>query len=72
MNSPRIATPLLILHNDADPNTPFAGAVEFYLALRRLRKEVYLFNYTGEGHDLDDWANSKDFAVRMQQFFDHH
>jgi dipeptidyl aminopeptidase/acylaminoacyl peptidase len=68
----RITTPVLILHNDADPNTPFAGAIEFYLALRRLRKEVYLLNYPGEGHDLENWAHGKDFAIRMQQFFDHH
>ena len=67
----RIRTPVLLLHNETDPNAPFSGGLEFYLALRRLHKEVYLFNYPGEGHDLDRWANGKDYADRMQQFFDH-
>lgn len=68
----RVKTPLMILHNDADPNAPFSGGLEFYLALRRLGKEVYLFNYNGEGHDLNKWSNGKDYAMRMQQFFDHY
>lgn len=68
----RVKTPLMILHNDADPNAPFSGGLEFYLALRRLGKEVYLFNYNGEHHDLDKWVNQKDYAMRMQQFFDHY
>ena len=29
-------------------------------------------NYNGEGHGLSGDANRKDWAVRMQQFFDHY
>jgi dipeptidyl aminopeptidase/acylaminoacyl peptidase len=68
----KIKTPLLILSNDADPNIPFEQGIQFYMALRRLDKEVYLFNYNGEGHDLSKWQNMKDFSVRMRQFFDHY
>jgi acetyl esterase/lipase len=68
----RVKTPLLIVFNDADGNLPFSQGLELYLALRRLGKEVYLFNYNGEGHDLSGWANQKDFAGRMQDFFDYH
>jgi dipeptidyl aminopeptidase/acylaminoacyl peptidase len=68
----RIKTPLLMLHNDRDDAVPWQQGIEFYLALRRLGKEAYLFNYPGELHGLRQRANQKDYTVRMQQFFDHH
>jgi dipeptidyl aminopeptidase/acylaminoacyl peptidase len=68
----RIETPLLMLHNDQDEAVPWQQGIEYYLALRRLQKEVYLFNYRGEGHGLRSRANQQDYTVRMQQFFDHH
>lgn len=68
----RVRTPLLMLHNDADDAVPWYQGIEYYLALRRLEKEVYLFNYNGELHGLRKRANQKDYTVRMQQFFDHH
>jgi dipeptidyl aminopeptidase/acylaminoacyl peptidase len=68
----RVQTPLLMLHNDADDAVPWYQGIEYYLALRRLGKEVYLFNYPGELHGLRRRANQKDYTVRMQQFFDHH
>jgi hypothetical protein len=42
-----------------------------FLAMRRLGKEVYLFDYNGEPHGLRKRAAQKDYAVRMQQYFDH-
>jgi dipeptidyl aminopeptidase/acylaminoacyl peptidase len=66
-----IHTPLLILHNDADDAVPWYQGIEFFLALRRLGKEAYLFNYNGEPHHLLKRANQKDYTMRMQQFFDH-
>jgi dipeptidyl aminopeptidase/acylaminoacyl peptidase len=68
----RIQTPLLMLHNDGDGAVPWQQGIEYYLALRRLGKEVYLFNYPGEGHGLRQRPNQRDYTVRMQQFFDHH
>ncbi|MFO0879308.1 MAG: prolyl oligopeptidase family serine peptidase [Gemmataceae bacterium] len=68
----RIRTPLLMLHNDRDEAVPWQQGIEFYLALRRLGKEVYLFNYPGEFHGLRRRVNQKDYTVRLQQFFDHH
>jgi len=67
----RIATPMLILHNDADDAVPWYQGIEFFLSLRRLGKEAYLFNYNGEPHHLNRRPNQKDYTVRMQQFFDH-
>jgi dipeptidyl aminopeptidase/acylaminoacyl peptidase len=68
----RVKTPLLMLHNDQDGAVPWYQGIEYYLALRRLGKEVYMFNYVGEDHGLRKRANQKDYTVRLQQFFDHH
>ncbi len=66
-----VQTPLLILHNDGDTAVPWYQGIELYLGLRRVGKEVYLWNYNGEPHGLRRRANQKDYTVRMQQFFDH-
>jgi dipeptidyl aminopeptidase/acylaminoacyl peptidase len=68
----RVQTPLMILHNDNDDAVPWYQGIEYYLALRRLGKECYLFNYNGEPHGLRKRASQKDYTMRMQQFFDHH
>lgn len=67
----RVKTPLLMIHNDADDAVPWYQGIEFYLALRRLGKEVYLFTYNGEPHGLRRRVNQKDYTVRLQQFFDY-
>ena len=43
---------MLILHNDDDDAVPWYQGIEFFLALRRLGKEAYLFNYNGEPHGI--------------------
>lgn len=68
----RIRTPLLMLHNDRDEAVPWQQGIEFYLALRRLGRECYLFNYPGEFHGLRQRVNQLDYTVRLQAFFDHH
>jgi dipeptidyl aminopeptidase/acylaminoacyl peptidase len=68
----RVTTPLLILQNDADTAVPWYQGIEYYLALRRLGKEVYMFTYNGEPHGIVRRADAKDFAVRMQQYFDYY
>jgi dienelactone hydrolase len=68
----RVNTPLLMLHNDADDAVPWYQGIEFYLALRRLGREAWLFNYNGERHGLWRRPNQKDYTRRLQEFFDHH
>ncbi len=68
----RVNTPLLMIHNDADDAVPWYQGIEYYLALRRLNKEVYLFTYNGEPHGLRKRADQKDYAMRLQQFFDYY
>jgi dipeptidyl aminopeptidase/acylaminoacyl peptidase len=67
----RITTPLLLLHNDTDDAVPWTQGIEFYLALRRLNKEAYMFSYNGEFHALRRRADQKDYTIRLQQFFDY-
>ncbi len=68
----RVHTPLLMIHNDADDAVPWYQGIEYYLALRRLNKEVYLFDYNGEAHNLRRRANQKDFFNRLEQYFDYY
>ncbi len=68
----KINTPVLMLHNDDDGAVPWYQGIEFFVALRRLGKPVWLLNYNGEGHGLGKYQNKRDFAIRMQQFFDHY
>ncbi|HET9530653.1 MAG TPA: prolyl oligopeptidase family serine peptidase [Blastocatellia bacterium] len=68
----QVQTPLIMIHNDNDDAVPWYQGIEYFLALRRLGKEAYLFNYNGEFHGLRRRANQKDYAMRLQQFFDHY
>jgi dipeptidyl aminopeptidase/acylaminoacyl peptidase len=71
-NMDRVTTPVMIIANDADDAVPWYQGIEMFLALRRLGKEAYLFNYNGEPHHLNRRPNQKDYTMRMQQFFDHY
>lgn len=68
----KIETPLLIIHNDNDGAVPWYQGIELIMALRRLGKEAYMFNYLGEDHGLRKRVNREDWTIRMQEFFDHH
>ncbi len=68
---PNVNTPIMMIHNDQDGAVPWYQGIEFYLALRRLNKEVYMFNYNGEFHGLRKRHNQKDYSRRMKEFFDH-
>jgi dipeptidyl aminopeptidase/acylaminoacyl peptidase len=60
------------MHNPKDGAVPFTQAVEFFTALRRLQKPVWLLQYDEEGHIIGDPDCSKDFTIRQQQFFNHY
>ncbi|HRP44892.1 MAG TPA: prolyl oligopeptidase family serine peptidase [Ginsengibacter sp.] len=66
-----VQTPILMLHNDKDGAVDFTQGVEFYNALRRLKKPVVMIQYKGENHGIAKLENKKDCAVRMMEFFDH-
>ena len=68
----RIETPLLIMSNDNDGAVPWYQGIEFFNALHRLNKPVWLLCYNGDEHNLVRRANMKDLDIRMMQFFDHY
>ncbi len=68
----KIHTPLLMLHNDEDGAVPWYQGIEMFVAMRRLGKPAFMLNYNGEPHGLTRRANQEDWAIRMQQFFDHY
>jgi dipeptidyl aminopeptidase/acylaminoacyl peptidase len=71
----KITTPLLIMHNKEDDAVPWAQGLEMFNACRRLGKPCWLLSYNcrpGQGHQLTNIEQSKDYTFRMQQFFDHY
>jgi dipeptidyl aminopeptidase/acylaminoacyl peptidase len=68
----KIETPVMFMHNDRDGAVPWYQGIEFIMALRRLGKEAYMFNYIGEEHGLRKRVNQEDWTRRMAEFFDHH
>jgi len=48
---------------------PWYQGIEFFSALRRLGKKVWLMQYNGEDHGLTERRNRKDWSIRLAQFF---
>ncbi len=67
---PKVQTPIVIMHNDADGAVPWYQGIELFTGLRRLGKPVWMLNYNGEAHNLVERRNRKDIQIREQQFFD--
>ena len=66
-----VTTPLLIMHNDKDGAVPWYQGIEYFTALRRLGKQVWMLQYNDEDHNLVERRNRKDLSIRLAQFFDH-
>jgi dipeptidyl aminopeptidase/acylaminoacyl peptidase len=67
-----VKTPLLMLHNDKDGAVDFEQGIEYYNALRRLKKPVTMITYRGENHGLAKRENMRDYSIRMMEFFDYY
>jgi len=68
----KVTTPILIMANDQDGHVPWYQGIEYFEALKRLQKPVWLLNYTGEVHWPQKLPNKVDFQKRMLQFFNHY
>lgn len=66
----KIQTPVLIMQNDKDDAVPWYQGIEFYMALRRLQKPVWMLVYNEELHNLQQRQNREDYDIRLMQFFD--
>lgn len=71
-NMDKVNTPILIMANDNDGHVPWYQGIEYFVALKRLQKPVWLLDYTGEPHWPMRMANRIDFQKRMFQFFQHY
>lgn len=67
-----ITTPFLILHGTSDGAVDWNQGLEYYIAARRMGKEVILLSYPGEPHHLGRKENQIDFQIRMRQYFDYY
>ena len=67
----KVKTPLLIMHNDNDGAVPWYQGIEYFNALRRLDKEVWMLVYNGEEHNLMKRHNRVDLSIRMFGFFNY-
>lgn len=67
----KVSTPLLMLNNIKDPAVSFKQGIEFFTALRRLGKKVWMLQYDGFGHGVGGPA-AEDFTIRLMQFFDYY
>lgn len=68
----QVQTPLLIMHNKDDGEVPFQQGIEWFTALRRLGKKVWMLQYDKEYHGIEQPKNQLDFTLRVVQFFDHY
>jgi len=68
----KVETPLLMMHNDADGAVPWYQGIEYFMALRRLGKKVWMLQYNDEDHNLTERRNMKDLTIRLQQYFDYY
>ncbi|HEY4062363.1 MAG TPA: prolyl oligopeptidase family serine peptidase [Puia sp.] len=67
-----VNTPLLMMHNIKDVQVPWGQAIEWFTALRRLKKKVWLLQYDTEGHGIREEINQLDFYHRLVQFYDYY
>ncbi len=68
----KINTPILIQHGDEDEAVPWYQGIEYYLALRRLGKDVIFLHYKGEPHWLGKYPNKLDYSIKMKEYMDYH
>jgi hypothetical protein len=61
----------LLSHTKNDKICLFTNILEFFTALRRLGKKVWLLEYSQGSHSLSG-KSADDLDVRMVQFFDYY
>ncbi len=68
----RVDIPLLMVVGDHDWNTWLPEMLMQFNALKQLGKDVILVRYSDEGHNISHPDDIRDFAGRVQEFFDLH
>ncbi|MBX5437863.1 MAG: S9 family peptidase [Alicyclobacillaceae bacterium] len=66
-----VKTPLLLLHGESDLRCPVTQSEEFFVALKRLGKNVAMVRYPGANHSLQRPSHKVDRLRRTLAFFDY-
>ncbi|MES2107993.1 MAG: prolyl oligopeptidase family serine peptidase [Bacteroidota bacterium] len=69
----KVTTPVLLMNNKKDEQVRYTQGIEFFTALRRLKKKAWMLQYDEGEHGLPkNTPESIDFTIRVKQFFDHY
>ncbi|MBN1223516.1 MAG: S9 family peptidase [Candidatus Aminicenantes bacterium] len=68
----QVKSPVLIMHGSNDARVPPEQAVEFYMALKDLGKDVTFVRYPREGHGIREPRHQVDRLRRYLRFFAEH
>jgi dipeptidyl aminopeptidase/acylaminoacyl peptidase len=66
----KVRTPTLLLVGDRDGEVPMEQSLEWYHALKSFKVPTELVVYPDEGHLFNKPADSRDYTLRMLQWFD--
>lgn len=69
-NAKNLAAPMMIAFGDLDGAVDWHQGQYYYNTLRRMGKTVVMLLYPGENHGLAKKPNQKDYAHRVQHWFD--
>ncbi len=72
INADKVTTPLLMMHNKQDNLVPWLQGVEFFSALRRCGKKVWMLQYDRGQHFVQPGEDALDYTNRIEQFFNHY
>lgn len=68
----KITTPLLSWTGLKDGQVDYTQSFEFYLALRRLKKEHTMLVYPNAEHDVSGSKDAEDLTLKIEDWFDYH
>jgi dipeptidyl aminopeptidase/acylaminoacyl peptidase len=67
----KVTTPLLLMSNKGDSQVSWFQGIEYFVALRRLRKKVWMLQYDEGGHGVSG-KEALDYTMRLSQFFNYY
>lgn len=70
--APQVSKPILTWTGLNDTHLDTDQSMEFYLAMRKLKKEHVMLLYPNEGHTLNTPASQIDLSFKIMQWFNHY
>ena len=61
-----VETPLLLIHSEEDLRCPVSQAEEYFVALKKLKKEAVMVRFPGENHELSRSGKPKHRVERLE------